>query len=51
MSNYKEMYFTLFAGMSNLVELNQGNTDEARALRRAMIELMQHCEELYLEGE
>lgn len=48
MSNYEKMYSTLFVGMSNLVEDCRPVTAEARALRQSMIELMLHCEELYI---
>lgn len=49
MSNYEKLYFKLFAGMSNLVEDIHPLTQEARALRADMIELMRQCEDHYID--
>lgn len=51
MSNYRELYYMLFAGMSNLVEGPRPATDEGLALRRAMIDLLRRCEASYVEQE
>ena len=51
MSNYRELYYMLFAGMSNLVEGPRPATAEGQALRRTMIDLLRRCETAYLEQE
>lgn len=45
MSNYRKLYYTLFSGVSNLIE----NSREAVDLRAALIDLTRRCEELYME--
>lgn len=52
MSNYQKLYYTLFSGVSNLIENSRPGEGETAELREALIALTRRCEELYItEGE